>query len=163
MKVGIIGAGSIAGTMAGTIREMDCAQNYAVAARDYGRAAEFAQTYGFEKAYGSYEELVEDAGVELVYIATPHSHHYEHIKLCLNHGKHVLCEKSFTVNESQAREVLALAREKKLLLTEAIWTRYMPMRKTLDSVLSSGVIGRPYMAHSQSGLYYQRQRAHHAP
>ena len=83
MKVGIIGAGSIAGTMAGTIREMDCAQNYAVAARDYGRAAEFAQTYGFEKAYGSYEELVEDAGVELVYIATPHSHHYEHIKLCL--------------------------------------------------------------------------------
>ena len=130
MKVGIIGAGAIAGTMAGTIREMDCAQNYAVAARDYGRAAEFAQTYGFEKAYGSYEELVEDAGVELVYIATPHSHHYEHIKLCLNHGKHVLCEKSFTVNESQAREVLALAREKKLLLTEAIWTRYMPMRKT---------------------------------
>ena len=72
---------------------------------------------------------MEDAGVELVYIATPHSHHYEHIKLCLNHGKHVLCEKSFTVNESQAREVLELAREKKLLLTEAIWTRYMPMRK----------------------------------
>ena len=106
MKVGIIGAGSIAGTMAGTIREMDCAQNYAVAARDYGRAAEFAQTYGFEKAYGSYEELVEDAGVELVYIATPHSHHYEHIKLCLNHGKHVLCEKSFTVNESQAGKCL---------------------------------------------------------
>ena len=107
MKVGIIGAGAIAGTMAGTIREMDCAQNYAVAARDYGRAAEFAQTYGFEKAYGSYEELVEDAGVELVYIATPHSHHYEHIKLCLNHGKHVLCEKSFTVNESQAREAVS--------------------------------------------------------
>ena len=151
MKVGIIGAGSIAGTMAETIREMDCAQNYAVAARDYGRAAEFAQTYGFEKAYGSYEELVEDAGVELVYIATPHSHHYEHIKLCLNHGKHVLCEKSFTVNESQAREVLALAREKKLLLTEAIWTRYMPMRKTLDSVLSSGIIGRPYMLTANLG------------
>ena len=143
MKVGIIGAGSIAGTMAGTIREMDCAQNYAVAARDYGRAAEFAQTYGFEKAYGSYEELVEDAGVELVYIATPHSHHYEHIKLCLNHGKHVLCEKSFTVNESQAREVLALAREKKLLLTEAIWTRYMPMRDMIDDVLASGIIGTP--------------------
>ncbi len=93
MKVGMIGAGSIAGIMAGTIKEMDCAQNYAVAARDYGRAAEFAQKYGFEKACGSYEELVEDAGVELVYIATPHSHHYEHIKLCLNHGKHV-CAKS---------------------------------------------------------------------
>ena len=151
MKVGMIGAGSIAGIMAGTIKEMDCAQNYAVAARDYGRAAEFAQKYGFEKACGSYEELVEDAGVELVYIATPHSHHYEHIKLCLNHGKHVLCEKSFTVNESQAREVLELAREKKLLLTEAIWTRYMPMRKTLDDVLLSGVIGRPYMLTANLG------------
>ena len=110
MKVGIIGAGSIAGTMAGTIREMDCAQNYAVAARDYG-----------------------------------------YVKQSLMAGKHVLCEKSFTVNESQAREVLALAREKKLLLTEAIWTRYMPMRKTLDSVLSSGVIGRPYMLTANLG------------
>lgn len=76
MKVGIIGAGSIAGTMADTIKEMDCAQNYAVAARDYGRAAEFAQKYGFEKAYGSYKELVEDAGVELVYTSRLHVQPY---------------------------------------------------------------------------------------
>ncbi|MFQ9701463.1 MAG: Gfo/Idh/MocA family protein [Enterocloster clostridioformis] len=101
------------------------------------------------KACGSYEELVEDAGVELVYIATPHSHHYEHIK-CAEPRKACTVRKSFTVNESQAREVLELA-VKKLLLTEAIWTRYMPMRKTLDDVLLSGVIGRPYMLTANLG------------
>lgn len=157
MKVGIIGAGSIAGTMAGTVREMENAENYAVAARDYGRAAEFAAKYGFEKAYGSYEELVRDPDVELIYIATPHSHHYDHVKLCLDHGKNVLCEKSFTVNEAQAREVLESAMEKKLLLTEAIWTRYIPMRKTLDDVLASGAIGRPYMLTANLGYIISKK------
>lgn len=94
---------------------------------------------------------MQDEAVELVYIATPHSHHCEHIKLCLEHGKHVLCEKSFTVNEGQAKEVLAMAKEKRLLLTEAIWTRYMPMRKTLDDVLESGVIGEPHMLTANLG------------
>lgn len=151
MKVGIIGAGNIAGIMAATLREMDQVESYGVAARDYDRAAEFAGKYGVKKAYGSYEELVSDPEVELVYIATPHSHHYEHIKLCLNHGKNVLCEKSFTINEAQARQVLDLAKEKKLLLTEAIWTRYMPTRKILDDVLASGVIGKPHMLTANLG------------
>lgn len=151
MKAGIIGAGNIAGTMASTLRNMDGVQRYGVAARDYSRAAEFAAKYGFQKAFGSYQELLEDPEVELVYIATPHSHHYEHIKLCLNHGKHVLCEKSFTINEAQAKEVLDLAKEKKLLLTEAIWTRYMPSRKMLDDILASGIIGRPHMLTANLG------------
>lgn len=151
MKIGILGAGRIAGTMAATIREMDQAKNYAVAARDHERAEAFAKEYGVEKAYGSYEEMVKDPQVELVYVATPHSHHYEHIKLCLEHGKHVLCEKSFTVNEKQAREVLAMAKERKLLLTEAIWTRYMPMRKTLDQIIASGAIGVPQMVTANLG------------
>lgn len=151
INMGIIGAGGIAGVMAATLREMDCVNCYGVAARDYDRAKAFADQYGFEKAYGSYEELVQDGAVELIYIATPHSHHYEHIKLCLNHGKHVLCEKSFTINEGQAAEVLALAKEKGLLLTEAIWTRYMPMRKTLDDILASGVIGKPHMLTANLG------------
>lgn len=145
VKMGILGAGSIAGTMAATIREMDSVERYGVAARDYGRAEAFAKTYGFSHAYGSYEEMLRDPDLELVYVATPHSYHYEHIKLCLEHGKHVLCEKAFTLNEKQAAEVLAMAEEKGLLLTEAIWTRYIPMRKRLDDVLASGVIGTPYM------------------
>lgn len=124
---------------------MDTAKRYAIAARDYERARAFADQYGFEKAYGSYEEMLKDPGVDLVYIATPHSHHYDHVRLCLEHGKHVLCEKAFTVNEGQARELFAMAKARGLLLTEAIWTRYMPMRKTLEEVLASGVIGTPYM------------------
>lgn len=143
MKMAILGAGGIAGTMASTIREMPEVESYAVAARDYDRAESFAKKYGFEKAYGSYEEMLEDEKVELVYIATPHSHHYEHILLCLKHGKHVLCEKAFTANAVQAEEVLRLAEEKNLLLTEAIWTRYMPMRKKLDEILADGMIGKP--------------------
>ena len=97
--------------------------------------------WGFEKAYGSYEEMLQDPAVELVYVASPHSHHYEHAKLCLMHGKHVLLEKAFTVNAAQARELVELAREKKLLLAEAIWTRYMPSRKMIDDLVESGVIG----------------------
>lgn len=151
INIGIIGAGRIAGVMAATLQKMDSVCCYAVAARDHGRAEAFAEKYGFSKAYGSYEELVQDEAVELVYIATPHSHHCEHIKLCLEHGKHVLCEKSFTVNEGQAKEVLAMAKKKRLLLTEAIWTRYMPMRKTLDDVLESGVIGEPHMLTANLG------------
>lgn len=145
VRMGIIGAGKIAGSMGRTVRGMDTVKGYAIAARDYERAKAFADQYGFEKAYGSYEEMLFDPKVDLVYIATPHSHHYDHVKLCLEHGKHVLCEKAFTVNERQARELFALAKEKGLLLTEAIWTRYMPMRKTLKEVLASGVIGTPHM------------------
>ena len=151
VKVGIIGAGRIAGIMADTLRNMDSVECYAVAARDKERAEHFRKTYGFQKAYGSYEELAEDPEVELVYIATPHSHHCQHTKLCLEHGKHVLCEKAFAVNEKEAREMISMAEKKGLLLTEAIWTRYMPMRKVLDDVLASGIIGKPWMVTANLG------------
>lgn len=104
----------MAQSMAKTLTGMgNCVEKYACASRDVEKSKLFAKTHGFSKAYGSYEELVQDKKVELIYIASPHSHHYEHIKLCLEHGKHVLCEKPFTVNASQAREVFSLAKEKK--------------------------------------------------
>ncbi len=142
MKMAILGAGKIAEIMATTIAHMDRVECYAVGARELTRAQDFAARHGFQKAYGSYEDMLQDDGIDLVYIATPHSHHYDSIKLCLEHGKNVLCEKTFTVNASQAREVLQLAKEKNLLLTEAIWTRYTPMRKVLDEIIDSGVIGK---------------------
>ncbi len=149
LHIAILGAGNIAGTMAKTLNEMEEKNErfccYAVAARDLNRAKEFADKYGFEKAYGSYEEMLSDDKVDFVYIATPHGYHYEHIKLCLEHGKHVLCEKAFTLNADQAREVFAIAEEKGVLLTEAIWPRYQPMRKILADLLSSGVIGKTHM------------------
>lgn len=141
MKLGIIGAGGIAKIMANTVRRMENVERTAVAARDLKRAEAFAETFGFRKAYGCYEELLSDPEVELVYIALPHSHHCLWTKNALNAGKHVLCEKAFAVNESQAAEMIALAREKGLLLAEAIWTRYMPSRKIIDDLISAGTIG----------------------
>lgn len=141
MKFAILGAGNIAQTMANTISKMNGIESYAVASRDIGKATEFATKNGFEKAYGSYEELVQDEEVELIYIATPHSHHYAHAKLCIEHGKPVLCEKAFTANAMQAKEILALAKEKKVFITEAIWTRYMPSRERIQAVIDSGIIG----------------------
>ena len=143
MNISILGAGSIAGVMATTLQPLKDVTCYAVAARDRDRAQIFADKFGFAKAYGSYKDMLEDPDVELVYIATPHSHHYEHIKMCLNHGKHVLCEKAFTANARQAEEVLRLAESKGLLLTEAMWIRYMPMAAKIVEVANSGIIGRP--------------------
>ncbi len=143
MKIGFITAGGIARILADTMRQMDSVELYAVAARDLSRAEAFAKEFGFTKAYGSYEEMVKDPEVELVYIASPHSHHYEHAMLCIEHGKPVLCEKAFTLNAGQAKKLLAYAKEKKVMITEAIWTRYMPTRKMIDDVIKSGVIGEP--------------------
>lgn len=117
---------------------------YAVASRNYDRAREFAKQWKLEKAYGSYEEMLEDETIELVYVASPHSHHYQHAKMCLEHGKNVLLEKAFTVNARQAEELIKLAEEKGLLLAEAMWTRYMPSRKMIDNIIASGVIGEPF-------------------
>ncbi len=141
MKIGILGAGRIAAILAETMNKMPEVDCYGVASRDLEKAKIFAKDHGFQHAFGSYEEMLSDQNVELIYIATPHSHHYQHIKMCLDAGKHVLCEKSFTVNEKQAAQVLRLAKEKKLLLTEAIWTRYMPSKKIIDDLLAEKVVG----------------------
>lgn len=141
MKVGILGAGRIAATLAETMNKMPEVECYGVASRNLEKAEVFAKDHGFQHAFGSYEDMLADQEVKLIYIATPHSHHYQHIKMCLNAGKHVLCEKSFTVNEKQAAEVLRMAKEKNLLLTEAIWTRYMPSRKIIDDLLAEKVVG----------------------
>ena len=141
MKLGILGAGGIAHTMADTVAAMSEAANYAVASRSAEKSAAFAKRYGMEKAYGSYEELLADPNVDLVYIALPHSHHCEWTLAALNAGKNVLCEKAFAVNAAQARRMIDLAEQKGLLLAEAIWTRYMPSRRIIDDILASGRLG----------------------
>ena len=141
IKFGILATGNIAGSMARTVQQLEEVECHAAASRSYEKAQEFADKWGFKKAYGSYEELVNDPEVELIYVASPHSHHYPHAKLCLEHGKHVLLEKAFTVNVSQAKELIALSKEKGLLLAEAFWPRYMPTRKMLDDLIAQGEIG----------------------
>ncbi len=142
-NVGIMGTGNIAAVMAETLNRMKGVKLYAVASREKVKADVFGGKHGVKKAYGSYEELVKDNKVELIYIATPHSEHYENARLCLENNKPVLCEKSFTANAAQAEELFKLAREKHVFITEAIWTRYMPMLKTIREVIGSGVIGDP--------------------
>lgn len=143
LNVGILGCGAIAATMANTVRKTKGFCMYAAASRNLDKATGFAKRNGVRKAYGSYEELLQDKKVDLVYIATPHSEHFEHAKLCISYGKPCLVEKAFTVNEAQAREVFRLAKEKNVFITEAIWTRYMPFVRTMKEVLASGVIGKP--------------------
>lgn len=141
MKFAILAPGGIARSMATTVKGIKEIERYAVASRDLKRAEEFAAKWGFQKAYGSYEEMLSDPEVELVYVASPHSHHYSHAKMCLEHGKNVLVEKAFTVNACQAKELIELSHKKHLLLAKAIWTRYMPSRTIIDEVIASGIIG----------------------
>ena len=94
------------------------------------RAKDFLKDVGAAsdaKAYGNYEDFVKDPNIDVIYIATPHSHHYQNAMLCLNAGKHVLCEKAFTVNAAQTKALVAKAKEKNLILIEAVWTRYFPL------------------------------------
>ena len=144
IHVAILGAGRIAQHMADTLVKMaagsryaDLVEPYAVAARDAGRAADFAAKYGFPVSYGSYEELVADPNVDLVYIATPHNLHAEQAILCMKAGKGVLVEKAFGANAAQTREMLAVAKETGMLCAEAIWTRYMPSRAIIDKILAA--------------------------
>ena len=144
MRIGIIGAGSIASKMANTMQRFP-EMRYAVASRDLARAHSFADQWGFEKAYGSYEELVADEKVDLVYVATPHSHHLAHASLAIGHGKAVLCEKAFTANARQAKQLIDMARQRGVFLMEAMWTRFMPLSQKIGKVLESGAIGEPRM------------------
>ena len=142
MKLAILGPGHIADTVTPALVALPEIECYAVASRNLERAKAFAAKYGFQKAYGSYEEMLSDPEVQLVYITTPHSLHYEQLLLCLEYGKNVICEKAFTVNADQAKQVYAKAKEKGLYAAEAIWTRYMPSRKMIQDIIDSGVIGK---------------------
>ena len=142
-KVGILGAGWIAEKMAEALAPLTDYCVYAIASRSIEKANDFAQRWNVPKAYGSYEEMVSDNDVDLVYIATPHSHHYPHTMLALEHGKHVLVEKAFTANAAEAEILIETARKKGLFITEAIWTRYMPLSHKVKEIMESGVIGKP--------------------
>ncbi|MFN2938267.1 Gfo/Idh/MocA family protein [Lachnospiraceae bacterium YH-ros2226] len=145
MNIGILGAGHIAATMAETIQKMHLQGEdvtlYAVASRDIDKARAFAARFQIHKAYAGYANMLEDSGLDLVYIATPHSHHYEHMLLCLKFGKAILCEKAFTANADQARRILTLSKLKDIPVTEAIWTRYMPFNQTIKKIIEEGQIG----------------------
>lgn len=139
---GILSTGTIAKKFAATVAQLpDCGNVLAVASRNPETARQFSKEYNVPRAYSSYMDLVGDPDIDVIYIATPHSLHYENAKLCLEHGKNVLCEKSFTVNASQAAELIELAKAKNLFLMEAFWTKFLPAYQLLTKTLADGVIG----------------------
>ena len=150
-RVGIIGAGHIAEKAAKTLAAMQDAECLAVGSRSLEKAQAFAAQFGIPRPYGSYDELLADPDVDLVYIALPHSLHFEWARRAVLAGKPCLVEKSFMMNAGQAREILSLARERGVLVAEAIWTRYLPIFDTAREILGSGVIGRPVTLTSSLG------------
>lgn len=139
---GIIGTGKIAHTFAEALRGNEGSVLGAVASRTLDKAEKFAEEYGFERAYGSYEELAKDESIDIVYIATPMSAHYADTLLCLNNGRNVLCEKSVALNAGQAEEMFALAREKGLFLMEAMWMKFRPAYLKVKQWVDEGRIGK---------------------
>ena len=143
LHVGIIGTGWIAEKAAITLNGLSTCEAYAVGSRTAEKAKAFAAHWGIGKAYGSYQELIEDPNVDLVYVGTPHSHHYDVTRAALLAGKPCLVEKAFMANHRQAADIVALARERKVFLAEAIWTRYQPAVAMVRDLISSGRIGTP--------------------
>ncbi len=140
-KIGILGTGNIADKIADTIAKLDAFEVYAVASRDAQKAADFAAKYDIKKSYGSYEELVQDSEIELVYVATPHQCHAENAIMCINAGKPVLVEKPFSYNNKTTQDVIALAREKKVFCGEAMWSCYAPLLKLTKKLIETRKIG----------------------
>lgn len=152
IKWGIIGPGSISRKFATGLQAVTDAELYAVASRDLEKATIFGKEFGAQKFYDSYEALVNDADVDVVYIGTPHTFHKPHTLLCLNAGKHVLCEKPFAVNLAEAREMVNLARDKRLFLMDALWTRYFPIMSKLRKLLREKTIGDVMLVQADFGF-----------
>ena len=144
----ILGCGKIARKFANDLKLLPNARLYAAASRSLENAQIFASEIGFEKAYGSYEEMVNDPAVDVVYIASPHSHHLEHALLCLNHQKAVLCEKAFAINSKEVNQMIEASRNNKSFLMEAFWTRFQPSFLKAMEIIHSGELGALKMVRS---------------
>jgi len=151
MRVGIVGTGWIAEKAVITLSGLKVCTVYAVGSRTAEKARAFADKWHIEKAHGSYADLIADPDVDLIYVATPHSHHYDVTREALLAGKPCLVEKAFMANHRQASEIVSLARERRVFLAEAIWTRYQPVVQTVRQLISSGRIGTPRLVTATLG------------
>ncbi|HOK25300.1 MAG TPA: Gfo/Idh/MocA family oxidoreductase [Bacteroidales bacterium] len=138
---GILAPGKMSAKFTNALKILSNAELYAVGSRAVERARKFAEEHGFRKYYGSYEELIADPEVEIIYIASPHSFHHEHTLMCLRNGKHVICEKAFALNSHQVDEMISEARKRNLFLMEALWPPFQPFYKKAQEILLSGILG----------------------
>ncbi|MGM8249719.1 Gfo/Idh/MocA family protein [Clostridium perfringens] len=152
LKWGILGPGNIARDFAQALNRVN-GEVYAVASRNKERAEKFARENNVKKAYGSYDEIIKDKDIDVVYIATPHSNHYEYIIKSLNNNKHVLCEKAITVNERELEEALKIAREKNLVLEEAMTLFHMPLYEKVIKKINNEDLGKVNMVQVSFGSF----------
>jgi len=145
---GIIGLGTIANTFASDLKFVDDANLKAVASRDLKKAKKFKDKHQVQIAYGNYVDLAKDLSVDIVYIATPHVFHFENAKLCLEHGKAVLCEKPMGMNADETAELCAIAKKNNTLLMEGLWTVFLPNFQRLQEIVRSKKLGKIKTIHA---------------
>lgn len=152
VRWGIAGTGGIASSMTEALGTLPDAEVVAVGSRHAATAENFASRYGIPRAHGSYQALFEDSGIDIVYIASPHSRHHDMTIAALRAGRHVLCEKAFAVNTSQAREMIDTARSENRFLMEAMWSWFMPAWRVLRERIDGGAIGEVRLVEASFGL-----------
>ena len=160
IKWGVIAPGWIAEQFANAVHRYSKSRIVAVGSSSQQRAEAFAARHGAERAYGSYEALVADPGIDAVYVASPHSHHFEQTLLALRAGRPVLVEKAFTQNAAQAAQLIELARGSGLLLMEAMWSRFLPHYDVVRQVLADGGLGDVQTVISDHGQYFEIEPTH---
>jgi len=141
VRWGILGAGKIAEKFAAALNYTEGAGLYAIASREKEKGKAFAATYKASVQYNRYEDLAKDPAVDIIYIATPHSFHYEHAMLCMGHGKAVVCEKPMALNHRQTHAMVETARKRQVFLMEGMWSRFMPAINKAKELIDAGVIG----------------------
>ena len=160
VRWGILGTGGIARAFATALMDTPGAVLAAVGSRSIDSARAFAGDFGSALCYGSYQALADAPGIDIIYIGTPHPLHAQNALMALEGGKAVLCEKPFTMNLREATQVVALAREKKLFLMEAMWTRFMPALAEVRRIIDSGVLGVVHQVHADFGFSATRDPEH---
>lgn len=147
-KWGILAPGKMAAKFTNGLKTLANAELYAVGSRDIERAKKFATEHHFKKYYGSYEELAGDPDVDVIYIASPHSHHHDQTILCLKNRKAVLCEKAFALNSHEVEDMITEARHRKVFLMEALWPPFQPFYKKALDIVKSGILGKIIHQHA---------------
>lgn len=152
IRWGILGCGAIASKFADALRHIEDAQLVAAGSRTQENADRFSHSHGIPRRYGSYQALAEDKDIDIIYIATPHHLHMENTMLCLNAGKHVLCEKPLAVNASQGQAMIDCAKANKRFLMEAMWTRFLPLMDKVRELLADNALGEVRMLAADFGF-----------
>ncbi|MHC1693764.1 MAG: Gfo/Idh/MocA family protein [Eubacteriales bacterium] len=158
-RFGIIGAGRIAVRFCDAVNRLENVEVTAVSSKDAERARDFAEKNGVPSFYGSYEQMLSREDIDAVYIATTHNFHHENILSCIEHGKHVLCEKCMVLTKAQAEDVFSRARQKGIFVMEAMWSRFLPSVQKVLEWVKDGRVGEIGLVSSCLGFVADKNTA----